>query len=433
MNRIRVLAVILFLFSGSSFLDAQEVLYLSLDSAQQYALEYNKTLKNAELAVDEAQKQVWQTLAGGLPQVDATVDYSNFLGYSIELRFNESMPATKIESKPTSNLNVSLGQLIFSGSYIVGLQTAKIYKSLSEKNYMKTGMDIKKLVISSYYNILVAEKLKDSYTKNLQNVYDALDKTQAMYQAGILEVTDVDQLSVQVTQIENAVKSAERQIELAYNLLRLQLGVDGNTKILLTESLDKVMEKQDFNATIVQPFNLNENIDYQLMGKQEEISEKQVTLEKMGYLPTISGFYNYTYKFLTTNFDMTPPNMVGLNLSLPIFSSGMRKAKLDQARIQYETTLNNKSLLEDQLLMAEKQYRFNLSTALEQYESQEKNVEVAKRVYHNIFLKYQQGMVSSLDLTTANNNYLQAENNYINALMQVLQAQLELDRLLNKI
>jgi len=150
-------------------------------------------------------------------------------------------------------------------------------------------------------------------------------------------------------------------------------------------------------------------------------------------LPTITGFYNYTYKFLTTDFDMTPPNMIGLNMSVPIFSSGLRKAKLDQAKIQYETTQNNKALLEDQLLISEKQYRFNLSTALEQYESQKKNVEVSKRVYDNIALKYEQGMVSSLDLTTANNNYLQAENSYISALIQLLQAQLALDKLLNKI
>ncbi len=433
MNKLKVFVLLLFFFSGSSLVLGQEVLHLNLDSAQQYALEYNITLKNANLAVDEADKMVWEMVAGGLPQVDASLDYTNFLGYSIELRFDESMPPTEIESKPTSNMNLMVNQLIFSGSYIVGLQTSKIYKTLSKKNYEKTSVDIKKQVIESYYNILVAEKVNDIYSKNLQNIRDTYEKTRAMYHAGILEITDVDQLSVQVNQLEDAVRSTERQTELAYNLLRLQLGVDAKTEISLTESLDQILNRQNFDATLLHPFNLNENIDYQLIDFQEDITEKQVTLEKMNYLPTITGFYNYTYKFLTTNFDMTPPNMVGLNMSVPIFSSGLRKAKLDQAKIQYETTQNNKALLEDQLLISEKQCRFNLSTALEQYESQKKNVEVSKRVYDNIALKYEQGMVSSLDLTTANNNYLQAENSCIIALIQLLQAQLELNKLLNKI
>ena len=156
-------------------------------------------------------------------------------------------------------------------------------------------------------------------------------------------------------------------------------------------------------------------------------------MQKMSYLPVVSGFYSRTEKILRPDFDMTPPNLVGLQMSIPIFSSGSRKSKLDRARIDYETMLNNKELLTDQLLIQEKQLRFNLRTGLEQYESQKSNVEVSRRVYDNINLKYQQGLVSSLDLTTANNNYLQAETSYINALMQLLNAQLELDKLLNKL
>jgi outer membrane protein len=156
-------------------------------------------------------------------------------------------------------------------------------------------------------------------------------------------------------------------------------------------------------------------------------------MEKMSFLPTLTGFYSYTEKVLRPDFDMTPPNLIGLQMSIPIFSSGMRKAKLDQAKIEYKTTLNNKGLLIDQLMILEKQYRFNLNTTIEQYESQKNNVEVSKRVFNNINLKYQQGLVSSLDLTTANNNYLQAETNYISSLMQLLNAQLTLDKLLNRL
>jgi outer membrane protein len=238
-------------------------------------------------------------------------------------------------------------------------------------------------------------------------------------------------LAVQVSLLENASKSAQRQAEMAYNLLRIQLGVGAETNITLTETLDEIMAKVDVVTTLATPLELNENIDFRMMNTQQMLSKKQIDLQRMNCLPTISGFYSNTQKVLKPDFDMTPPNVIGLQMSIPIFASGMRKARIDQAKINYETTLNNKSLLTDQLLIQEKQLRYNLTTAIEQYKSQQENVEVSKRVYHNLNLKYEQGLVSSLDLTTANNNYLQAETNYIMSMMQLLQADLALDKLLN--
>lgn len=412
---------------------AQEALSLSLEEAQQYALEYNKVLENAGLAVDAAQEFLWESISMGLPQVDATVDYSNFLGAEIEIKFGEEAPVTKIPFKPTSNIGLTVGQLIFSGSYIVGLQTARIYTDLQESVYDKTELDIKGQVISSYYTVLVAEKSHEIIIQNLENIKDVYEKTSAMHSVGMAESTDVDQIAVQVTSLENTAKSAERQIELAYNLLRLQLGADVDSEIKLTDSLEGILLGINFDAALASQMDLNDNIDYQMMSKQQLLSEKQVNLGRMEYLPTVTGFYSRTQKLLKPDFDMTPPNLLGFQMSIPIFSSGSRKSRVDQAKIDLTTTLNNKALLTDQLLTQEKQFRFNLRTGLEQYESQMENVEVSKRVYDNINLKYQQGLVSSLDLTTANNNYLQAESGYINSLIQVLNAKLELDKLLNNL
>jgi len=412
---------------------SQADLELSLEEAQQYAIEYNRVLKNADLAVDAAHEGVREAMAMGLPQVDASIDYTNFLGAEIEIRFSEGMPPTRIPFKPTSNLGLTVGQLIFSGSYIVGLQTARIYKELMESSYDKTGMDIRQQVASSYYAVLLAEQSHDIILKNLDNINDVYEKTNAMYSVGIAEVTDVDQMEVQVTLLENAVKSAERQIELAYNLLRMQLGVGAETGIKLSESIEDILLSINFMSTLDEKFDLSGNIDYRMMNTQELLSKKQVNMQWASFLPTVSGFYSRTEKILRPDFDMTPPNLVGLQVNVPIFSSGSRKSKLDQAKIDYETTLNSKELLSDQLLIQEKQVRYNLRTGLELYESQKRNVEVSRRVYDNINLKYQQGLVSSLDLTTANNNYLMAETSYINALMQLLDAQLELNKLLNKL
>jgi outer membrane protein TolC len=430
MKRIFLLIVSLIAITGLNRILSQTDLALTLDEARQYAVEYNKVLKNASLAVDAADKIYWAALSAGLPRVDATMDYTNFMGAEISFKFGEGVPMT-IPFKPTSNFSLTVAQLIFNGSYWIGLQSANIMRDMSETSLEKTELEIREQVATAYYSILVAEKSVDIITKNLENIRDVYNKTRKMYEVGIAEITDVDQLAVQVSLLENAAKSLSRQTEMAYNFLRIQLGVTAETKITLTESLEDIMAQFDHITTLATPLELENNIDYQLMNSQQLLSKKQIDMEVMSWVPSISGFYSNTQKILRPDFDMTPPNMIGLQMSIPIFASGMRKAKWDQSKINYETTLNNKALLTDQLLIQEKQLRYNLSTAIEQYDSQKENVEVSKRVYDNLNMKYQQGLVSSLDLTTANSNYLQSETNYITATMQLLQADLALNKLLN--
>lgn len=422
----------LFLITSLTFINihAQEKLTLSLEGARKYAIEYNKTVKNADMAVTEAQKKINETVSTGLPQLDATVDYSNFLGAKMELDFGGGTPLVR-SFIPTSNLNVTLGQLLFSGSYIVGLQTARLYRQLSINNYEKTEQDIREQVSRSYYLALVSAHSLDIIKQNLENTKEIYEKTKAMLSAGMAEKLDIDQLEVQLSFLENSEKSAERQNEMAYNMLRFQLGVSRDMPIELTDSLEYLTGSSDYGVLSAAPFNLNDNLDFQLLNTREQLAEKDIDLKKMNYLPTLSGFYNYTYKLLKPELDFSPKNVIGLNLSIPIFSSGVRNAQLSQARIRYESALNDKSLLSDQLKLQEKQYRFDLITATEQFENRKKNVEVAYRIYRNYQLKFEQGMASSLDLAVSNNNYLQAEAGYIQSMLTLFDARLALQKLLN--
>ena len=163
------------------------------------------------------------------------------------------------------------------------------------------------------------------------------------------------------------------------------------------------------------------------------MASSQIEMERDDYLPTVSGFYNYTYKILRPNFDLSPKNVIGLNVSIPIFSSGIRKYKVSQARIDFETAVVNREYLANQLSIQEKQLRFNLNNALEKYRTQKKNVDVSERVYKNRNMKYQQGLLSSIDLTTTNNNYLQAQMQYFNSMMQLLDAHTELEKLMDNL
>ncbi len=421
--------LLLLVTSGRQVL-AQEPLRLGLEDARKYAIEHNRNLINAGLAIDEAGERLKETIAQGLPQVNATADYSNFFGSTATLG---AMPGFEIEFNPTSNLQISVGQLIFSGSYIVGIRTARLFREVTEATRERTGLEIRAQVTQAYYLALISGQSVGIVEANLDNVRDILEKTRAMVDAGVAEEVDYDQLSVQVTMLENALRASGRQVELSHNMLRLQLGLEAEVPVVLTDDLSSIVERSDFNGSLLSRFNINENIDYQLMELQTSIAGQQVDLERAAYLPTVMGFYNFTEKILKPEFDIQPNHVIGFNVSIPIFSSGARQSRVKQARINLEIAENQKALLSEQLLIQEKQLRYNLNNAIEQYESQKSNVEVSRRVYRNISNRYEQGMASSLDLTTANNNYLQAENSYISALMQLLEAHVAMDRLLNEI
>lgn len=403
---------------------------LTLEGAREYALEHNKNLINAGLGMDEASLMLRETIAGGLPQVEATIDYNNFFGSSVDVG---ALPGFEIEFNPTSNLNVSASQLLFSGSYIVGVQMSRLYRDVTRASYDKTETEIKASVTQAYILCLIAEQSLTILEANLENMEGLLEKTRALVRVGVAEELDYDQLTVQAATLNDARRAAERQVELAYNMLRLQMGVKANTPMTLTNTLEQLVDQADISASMHDSFQMQQNPDFRQMEIHTQIARKQINTERAAYLPTLVGFYNFTEKIKKPEFDMTPSHVVGLNLSIPIFSSGARRARVQQAKVNFEVAHNQKELLTQQLMIQETQLRYNLSNAFEQYESQKNMLHVARRVFENITRKYQQGLVSSLDLTTANSNFLQAENNFTAALMQLLEAQIELDKLLNRL
>ena len=420
-EQITFFIILLFLFQG---VFAQEKLSLDIEAAKEYALDFNKSIKNSGLSVQQSQENIKGVIAAGLPQVDATVDYSKQMGKDIN--FGEFT----IPLKPSSNLNLQVTQLVFSGSYIVGIKSAKLYKRLSEQNREKTEIDVISDVVENYYLSLMADeslRILEANLKNLQTVYE---KTKPIVSVGMKEKVELDQLAVQVNSLRNAVSSAKRQCELAKNMLRLQLGVSADTEIELTETLDQLIEKVNFKeAGFFNAFDLNNNVDFQILSMQEQVNRKQVDLQKAAYLPTVSGFYTYTYKILKPAFDVSPPHIIGLQMNIPLFSSGERRSKVVQAEYDLEVAKNSKEQMGDQLSIQYKQLTFNFLNAIEKYETQKENVEVSREVYKSLKTKYEQGLISSLELTTADNNYLAAESDYLNSMLEVLRAQNELNTL----
>jgi outer membrane protein len=216
--------------------------------------------------------------------------------------------------------------------------------------------------------------------------------------------------------------------------LRFQLGVKSDTRIILTETLDDLVKEINVNALLAQNFNAMKNIQYDIVEKQEQLSALNLKAQKAKILPSLTGVYAYSTSGMgqdLSSMKWFQSSYLGAQLSVPIFASGQRYSGIKKAKIDLEKARNTKEMISDQLNMQEKQLRFNLQNANMQYMSQKGNVEVSKRVYTSMGNKYKQGMASSLELTQANQLYLQAENNYISSLMNLLQTKLALDELLN--
>lgn len=406
---------------------AQENLVFDLEGAKQQAIQYNKTLKNSAMAIDKAQYQLKEAIAAGLPQVSSALDYSNAMGAKLSIRFMEDAPPTEIPIKPTSNFNLQVGQLLFSGPYFVGIELAKLGQTLTEASYEKSEQEILSQVMSGYHLVLMSGELLELLNKNVANLREVFRKTEAVVRVGMMERTDLDQLEVQIAALESSVHSTERQLEMARNMMRLLLGLEPGQAFDLKGNLNQALTA--LNGTAPGEFSVDMNPDFRLMTLQEKMTQKQIKMEYAAFLPTLTSFYSRTEKILKPDFDMSPKNMIGLNLSIPIFSGGQRMARVRQARVDLETMHNTRALLADQLSVQERQLQFNLKNAGETYLNQVKNLEVARRVYHSLQLKFEQGLISGLELVTADNNYVRAETDYLSSVYQLLQARVDLDTL----
>ena len=461
-------------------------LTLDLKGAIDYALANNKILMNARQELIKSDKSVWEAISQGLPQVDATLDYMTYFNYELEFQFGPSgdfefsqeqlniaatqtlsqfsgvpmaglnpvtmqdiynhsagnfydgllqgmMPPSTILMSDQMTAKMQVAQLIFSGQYIVGIQTAKLAKIISRQALENSESETKENVVNAYYLVLISESSLNKVKQNLENLRVMMEQTRKMYETGMAELIDVDQFSVTVNQLENTRRAMERNLEMNYNMLRFTLGLPADTEITLTDDLNSLFEESGAAELLMRDFNKEQNLTYKILNSQTEISKKMWDLEKWNYGPTLAGFYNYNFKLRTTGFDMTPNHLAGFSVNVPIFSSGMRSAKTTQARIDYEITERNAEIMGDQLELRESQLKYNLQSSLDNYFTQQENVGVAQRLLDNYRRKYQQGMASSLDVTQANSNYLEAESAYLTAVFEVMNARLQLEKLMDNL
>ena len=423
----KILVFLSLVVFGFGTVTAQEKLQLTLSQAQELALAHNRDLKNASIDLRISQAARWQAIASMLPQVSASVDYNSLFGYRIDFGGQSILMANSATFTGSAAIAIS-------GAQVVAVQLQNIAAEMADITKMQTEQEVLNQVKLLYFSALVTQETVSLLEKNLQLLDRMKTYTESAVAVGVSEQTDADRIAVQVASMKNGVNTAKRGLEMVYNAMRLQLGIDVNTGIELNEEVEKLLSVNDAVALLDSEFMLDNNYSYQLLGVSVEMYEKQVALKKWAFAPSLTTFYSYTKKKILSDefsFDMTPPNALGVSLSIPIFSSWSRMKAVEEAKLNLEKQRNTYDNTREALLIQHKQLAYNLSSTFENYETQKENLVVVQRVFDNVTKKYEQGMASSLDLTTSGTELVTAQSTYVQSLLDLVTAQIELEKLLN--
>ena len=410
--------------------DTSSVMCFTLDEAMSYALEHNWDLQNSSLAVRQAEADRWGAIATMLPQVNGTLDYSNYMGY--EMEFGETGLAIAMPPYGSIGVNASMS---VSGAQIISTLIGKLSIEMADVSHRQSQQEVAEQVRLLYFSALVSTQTVELLRRNLGTVRKLHELSQKSVDAGVAEQVDADQILVQVSTLETSINEAERGLEMIYNSMRLQMNVGFDKEIVLTQTLDDLMDVEHSLDLLYDDFILENNFSYQLALQSTELYRKQKNLAGWAYGPTLSAFYQYTgrkYFSDEMTMNMTPPNMIGLTLSIPIFSSGRNYTSFQKAKLDYQKQLNTLENTKMALNIQHRQLKYNLSSAYERYQTQVKNVEVSQAVFDNIGKKYEFGHASSLDVTNAATTLITAQSTYVQAALDYVTAQIELEKLLNK-
>ncbi len=389
---------------GVVHLNAQETqtLRLSFDEALRYAADHNYSLMNAGLDIKKAEAARWEAISSMLPQVKTSFDYSNMCGYEM------SLGGMAIPMNPYGTFGVT-ASIALTAQQLVGAVLSRVSKEMSDISYKQSLQTTCANVKNVYVSILVMEDIVGLLDSSLANMER-------------LEKSTIESVRV-------------GSLQMLYHSLILQLGADVNNKVELTTHIDDIMDVDRMVALTTQGFNMAENYSYQLLEKSEQISKTQMLLKWLSFTPTLSAYYQYsnkTYFGKEEGMNMTPPNMIGMSVSLPLWQSGARAMQIKQAKIAYQQTLNSRQQAEDALQVQYKQLCYDLMSAIESYRIQKDNLDVTKRVFDNTAEKYAYGHASNLEVTNASTDIITAQSNYIQAVMSMLNAQVALENLLGK-
>jgi outer membrane protein TolC len=432
--------IIILVFLVLSFgISAQE---FSLFEAQTHALENAEDIKRAELDLEIAEKQVVETRAIGLPQIKSEMNFQNFLNIPVQVVDGSfiGQPGTLVSFRAgtdyNTNAGVTLNQLIFDGSYIIGLKVSNFYTEFVSTSIKRSQQQVLFDVTRAYEMALISERNKTFIDSLVGITEDLKEKQIQLFEVGLIAQEEVDQTNYSLLTAKANQTASDLAYKNALTMLKLTMAYPIEKEIALTDELDNLLQEQlsDLSG------NVQDNLQLELLRKQKVLSEFDLKNVKMKNLPRLAGFFNHQYNAYRNDFTFFDSDkqwyaqtVWGINLTIPIFSSGDRWAKTQKAKIGVKQDEYAIQQLERSLQAQDIQIKNNLTSARKNLELQGENIKLARKIYDNSLIKAEIGKENSILVTQKYNQLISAQTQYVNAMMDVFNAKLELDQLYNKI
>ena len=406
-------------------------LNLSLTEAQDYAVETNRSLRNASLAVQKAYAQRWQTIASMLPSLDGSIGKTLMLNEDFKEHKINFMGQEGSMSPWTYSLTAAVG---INGQAIVGALLNNVAIDMQKLNLQQSEDNLRANIKTSYASVLVLENVVKLLESSLANIEQMAEMTQRSVDVGAAEQTSADLIKVRVNTLKNNINANLRSTQLAMNALKVLLDVPAETELVLTSTLEDFLSAEAVLSLLGNDFVLENNLNYQLLEKNVELAKKNVHMAGWAYGPTVALAYQYSDKHYfgkEAGLNMTPPNAISLNISMPLWSSGKRAAGVVEKKIALEEARNTFAETANNLGIQNEQLRYNLQNGYETYMNEKDNMAVTQRVFESTTNKFNQGAASNLDLVNASNDLITAQSSYVQAVLTLVNAQVELEKFLN--
>jgi outer membrane protein TolC len=415
----------------------------TLEAAVDYAINNNLNVKNTQLDAKSAEARIGEIRAAGLPQVTAQFGFNyNAIIQRVFLPAQFADPNAPADAAPiaaqfgvkySGNIGATVNQLIFNGSYLVGLRAAATYRELAQKNVTQSKVNVAEAVTKAYYSAQVAVERAKVLDVNIERLDTLMRDTRATFEAGFVEKLDVDRLEVQLNNLKTERQKVQNLIELSYTLLKYQMGMPLTDQIVLVDSVEE-KDTDHLPASISNAVDYAKRIEYSILDTQGELAELDIKNIRAGYLPTVSTFASYGHNngrndlgdlFSSKWFNNS---VIGLNVQIPIFDGFTKKYKLQQAQYTLDKLNQSRNLLSQSIDLQVQQANITLSNSLETLDTQQRNVDLAEEVVRVTKIKYQEGVGSNIEVINAESSLKEAQTNYFAALYDVLIAKVDLSK-----
>ncbi|MGM0375941.1 MAG: TolC family protein [Bacteroidota bacterium] len=445
MKHLKYLFIAWFLFSVLNLgaQTNQDTLSFSLEEAMTYASQNAYQKISSDYDVASAKKKIWETIASGLPQIDFSGEYNHSLDVPVSLFPAEIIPdemrppgveagdkvPISFSTAYDGNYSFSASQMIFDGSYFVGLQATRVFLDLTHQQNEKTEIEIRDAVAKAYFLVLSARENLDAFENNLAVNRETLEETKSLHENGYREQLDVSQIKLMVHEAEKQIVEVERNEEVALAVLRFSMGLNEEQPINLTDGLDKLSSMAIKAESKEEGWMPREHINYKIAATNVESQELQLKNIRAQYLPKINAFYSYQKtgygdEANILNEEWYKSQFVGVSVSIPIFSSGMRHARAQQQKMAWKKSKNERKKtlrnIKTQTLTALTEY----NSAIDQYKIANKSKALASDIYKETRVKFSNGIAQSFELNQQQGQFIQAQISLVQATLDLLNARI---------